>query len=122
MAIKKTLKDYFTEIRDTYPLSEEHKAFIDGRLEALAKKTTDRKPSATQVANDSLAMAVYDQMEPHRLYKVSEMMKVIPAFAEVDGLSQSKANAIVKKLKDAGRVIRTESKGVAYFEKVITEE
>lgn len=122
MATKKTLKDYFTELLEQYDLSDEHKDFIKGRLDALAKKTTERKPTATQLANEKLANAVYEQMVPNRLYTVSQMMKTIPAFAEIDGLSQSKANSIVKKLKDSGKVKRTESKGVAYFEKVEIDE
>jgi DNA-binding phage protein len=119
MSKQKTIREYFTEIMETYDLSAEHKEFIEKRLSALDKKTTDRKPTATQIANENLANAVYEQMAPNTLYTVSQMMKAIPAFAEIDGLSQSKANSIVKKLKDSGRVARTESKGVAYFEKVV---
>jgi hypothetical protein len=53
---------------------------------------------------------------PNTAYTVSELLKVVPEF---EGASASYANAIVKKLKDAGRVVRNEIKGRAYFTAVV---
>jgi hypothetical protein len=75
--------------------------------------------AAKQVQNAEVADKVYEQMEPNRLYTVSEMIKVLPIFAEMSECSASYANAIVKKLKDAGRVTRSVDKGRAYFCKVV---
>lgn len=122
MANKKTIRDYLNEIKAQYSLTEEHKGFIDSRLAALDKKTTERKPTATQVASEKLATAVHAELlADGRKLRVSEMMKVLPSFKEYADLSQSKANAIVKKLKDTGRVVKTEEKGVAYFTAVEVE-
>lgn len=122
MANKKTIRDYLNEIKAQYPLTEEHKGFIDSRLAALDKKTTERKPTATQVANEKLAAALYEHMlSVGGKHTVSGLMKSAPCFAEIEGLSQSKANSIVKKLKDSGRVQRSEEKGVAYFTAVEVE-
>lgn len=117
MSKKMTIAETFAEIIDTYALSDEHKAFLLERAEKASRKssTGERKPTAKQVENAKVAEAVYEAMEPNRQYTVSEMVKVIPAF---DGVSASYANAIVKKLKDAGRVTRSEVKGRAYFTKV----
>lgn len=116
---KMTIAERFSEIIETYNLTEEHKAFLLDRAEKASRKTNgERKPTAKQVVNMAVAEKVYEQMEPNRAYTVSEMLKVLPAFNTFPDVSASYANAIVKKLKDAGRVSRTEVKGRAYFTKV----
>ena len=117
MSKKMTIAETFAEIVATYDLSEEHKAFLLERADKASRKssTGERKPTAKQLHNAEIADSVYEAMESKRAYTVSEMVKVIPAF---DGVSASYANAIVKKLKDAGRVTRSEIKGRAYFTKV----
>lgn len=119
---KMTIAEILTEIaeNEAYGLSEEHKAFLLERADKASRKssTGERKPTAKQVKNAEVADKVYEQMEPNRLYTVSEMVKVLPIFAEMDECSASYANAIVKKLKDAGRVTRSVDKGRAYFCKV----
>ena len=114
---KMTIAETFAEIVETYDLSEEHKAFLLDRAAKSVRKTADgeRKPTAKQLANAEVAAAVYEQMESNRAYTVTEMVKVLPAF---EGVSASYANAIVKKLKDSGKVERSEVKGRAYFTKV----
>ena len=111
---KMTIAEILTEIAENkaYGLSEEHKAFLLERAEKASRKssTGERKPTAKQVENAKVAEAVYEAMEPNRAYTVNEMIKVIPTFAEMDECSASYANAIVKKLKDAGRVTRSEVK------------
>ena len=117
-----TIAEILTEIAENkaYGLSEEHKAFLLERAEKASRKssTGERKPTAKQEQNAKVAEAVYAEMEPNRAYTVSEMMKVLTAFNSIEGVSASYCNAIVKKLKDAGRVTRSEVKGRAYFTKV----
>ena len=115
-----TIAETFAEIIATYNLSDEHKAFLEDRAAKSVRKTADgeRKPTAKQVENAKVAEAVYAEMEPNRAYTVSEMMKVLTAFNSIEGVSASYCNAIVKKLKDSGRVSRSEVKGRAYFTKV----
>lgn len=116
-----TIKEYFEQILETYDLSKEHKEFIEGRIEVLSHKSSERKPTAKQMENAKVAEAVYEQMEPNRAYTCTEMLKVIPAFAEIPECSASYANAIIKRLRDAGKVSRAEVKGRAYFTKVEQE-
>ena len=120
MSKKKTIAETFAEIVATYDLSEEHKAFLLERADKASRKssTGERKPTAKQVENAKVAEAVYAEMEPNRAYTVSEMMKVLTAFNSIEGVSTSYCNAIVKKLKDSGKVARNEIKGRAYFTKV----
>lgn len=119
MSKKMTIAETFAEIIDTYDLSDEHKAFLLDRIDKASRKSNgERKPTAKQVQNATVAEQVYAEMESNRAYTVSEMMKVLTAFNSIEGVSASYANAIVKKLKDAGRVTRTEVKGRAYFTKV----
>ena len=116
MSKKMTIAEQFTALLEKYPFTDEERAFIEGRIDKATRKTDgERKPTAKQVQNATVAEQVYEAMEPNRAYTVSEMIKVIPAF---EGVSASYANAIVKKLKDAGRVTRSEVKGRAYFTKV----
>lgn len=118
MTIKKTIKDYLVEIREQYPLSAEHEDFINGRIEALEKKSTTRKPSASQIKNKSVAeeLLAFMASTPNTLYTVSELMKKAPIFNSTPDLTSQYANHIVKILKDNGSIIRTESKGKAYFQ------
>ena len=119
MSKKMTIAEIFAEIIDTYDLSDEHKAFLLDRIDKTSRKSNgERKPTAKQVENAKVAEAVYAEMESNRAYTVSEMMKVLTAFNSIEGVSASYCNAIVKKLKDSGKVVRTEVKGRAYFRKV----
>lgn len=119
---KMTIAETFAEIIDTYELTDAHKAFLLDRIEKATRKTDgEKKLTAKQLANITVADKVYEFMAstPDTQYTVSELLKVCPAFVEIEGCSASYANAIVKKLKDGGRVVRTEIKGRAYFKAVV---
>lgn len=99
-------------------LSNEEIKFLIERKELHEKKNASRKPTKVQEANKVLAEGVLDFLasKPNQTFTVSELMKSVPCFANYEGdLTHSKANAIVKMLKDNGLVVRTEDKGKAYF-------
>ena len=99
-------------------LSDEEINFLNERKELHEKKNASRKPTKTQEANKVLAEGVLDFLasKPNQTFTVSELMKSVPCFANYEGeLTHSKANAIVKMLKDNGLIVRTEDKGKAYF-------
>jgi predicted transcriptional regulator len=90
-------------------------AFIEHELELLAKKNSaDKKPTAQQVANDGIKQAILEAMEDNRLYTITEIQKSVDECAE---LSNQRVSALMRQLKDAGLVARTEDKRKAYFSK-----
>ena len=99
-------------------LSDEEIKFLKERKALHEKKNASRKPTKTQEANKVLAEGVLEFLasKPNQTFTVSELMKSVPCFANYEGdLTHSKANAIVKMLKDANLVVRSEEKGKAYF-------
>ena len=119
---KMTIAETFAEIIATYELTDAHKAFLLDRIEKATRKSGgEKKLTAKQLHNAEVADEVYAFMAdtPDTQYTVSELLKVCPAFTAIDECSASYANAIVKKLKDSGRVVRTEIKGRAYFKAVV---
>ena len=87
--------------------------FIDHEVELLTKKNSaEKKPTAQQVANESIATAIIEGMEPNRLYTVTEVIKSIPQCAD---LTNQRVSALLRQLVEAGKVKRTEDKRKAYF-------
>ena len=122
MSKKMTIAEMFTAMMEKYPFTDEEREFLEGRIaQATRKSGGERKPTAKQLENEKVVESVYAFMAttPNTAYTVSELLKVCPAFTAIDGCSASYANAMVKKLKDAGRVVRTENKGRAYFTAVV---
>ena len=115
---KPTQRDNFNEIRQIlvdggYP--DRLIEFIDGRLAQIDKKNTaERKPTAKQVENAELSDAILGWMELDHLYSVAEIAKTCPALVE-RGISAARVTPMLTKLKDAGKVIRTEDKRKAFY-------
>ena len=90
--------------------------FIDHEVELLTKKNSaEKKPTAQQVANAGIATAIIEGMEPNRLYTVTEVIKSIPACAD---LTNQRVSALLRQLVEGGKVKRTEDKRKAYFQVV----
>ena len=76
------------------------------------KNSTERKPTATQKENAGLKDAILYSMEIGKQYTVTDLMKSV---AELDGLSNQRVSALVRQLKDDGKIEREEIKRKAYF-------
>ena len=112
---KMTKREMFEQIMANYPLTEDEKAFIDHELELLAKKNSaDKKPTATQVANDGIKSAILEGMEDGRLYTITDMIKEIPACAD---LTNQKVSALVRQMTP-DLIEKVEDKRKSYFRKV----
>ena len=121
---KLTKRDHFNTLLSITEVAENPVlvAFIEHELELLDKKNAaDRKPTAVQVANEGLREAILDFMEEGKGYTVSDLIKQVPACAD---LSQSKVSAILRPLllvtakgetNPDGVLERYEEKGKAYF-------
>jgi hypothetical protein len=111
-----TKAQMFAQIKANYNLTEDENAFIDHELELLAKKNSaDKKPTATQVANDGIKSAILEGMENGRLYTITELIKEIPELTE---LTNQRVSALVRQLKEEEKIERIEDKRKAYFRKV----
>ena len=113
---KLTKKDYYNTLL-TIPAVQANPIlveFIEHELELLAKKNSaEKKPTAQQVANASIgeAIAAHLAADPNRLFTITEIIKEVPACAE---LTNQRVSAIVRGLIGIS-VERIEEKRKAYF-------
>ena len=115
---KMTKRDHFNallnieEVKNNEVLVE----FINHELELLAKKNSaDKKPTAQQIANAGIVDAVYEGMTENRLYTITEIIKEIPACAD---LTNQRVSAIIR--GELGvKFERVEDKRKAYFRKIV---
>ena len=113
---KMTKAQMFAQILANYPLTEDEKAFIEHELDLLAKKNSaDKKPTAQQAANKAICDAILEGMENGRFYTITDIIKEIPACAD---LTNQRVSALVRGMKDNGFIERVEEKRKAYFRKV----
>lgn len=119
MSSKKTLQEKFAEVKAFLEENEASKEMIDfiaDRAEKADRKSENRKPSATQVANAALSERVYEYLKDcGKKLQIKQMIKEVPAFAEIENCTTQKASAIVRGLLKDGKVHRVEEKSVAYF-------
>ena len=113
MEKKMTKREMFEQIKANYALTEAEIKFIDHELELLAKKNSaEKKPTATQVANEGIKKSIVEGMEVGKRYTITDLMKSIPAIAD---LSNQRVSALVRQLIEDNLVVRTEEKRKAYF-------
>ena len=88
--------------------------FIEHELELLAKKnTSEKKPTAVQVANEGLKQTIMDVLtENGGLMTVTDIQK---SCEELSELSNQKVSALIRQLKDDGKVEKVEDKRKSYF-------
>lgn len=104
--------------------ANDYTAFINGRIEQLAKKNaSDRKPTKNQVANDGLREKILDGMEIGKAYTASEIQKALGVeqytLPKVTALLRPMLTVTAKKETNPDGVIeRFMEKGVAYFRKL----
>ena len=115
---KLTKRDHFnallnlTEVKSNPTLVD----FIEHELELLAKKNSaEKKPTAVQVVNGGIKDAIYDAMQENRLYTITEIIKEVAECAE---LSNQRVSALIRQMRDDGKVERIEEKRKAYFRKI----
>jgi hypothetical protein len=81
--------------------------------QTVKKNSAERKPTATQTANEGLKESILTYLFTTKTKKtISELMKEVPA---LEGLANQKVTALVRALKDDGLVVRIEEKRKAYF-------
>ena len=109
---KMTKADYFKQIMANYSLTKDEQDFVNHELELLAKKnSSEKKPTATQVANDGIKTAILNGMEEGKLYTITDLIKSIPEIAD---LTNQKVSALVRQLMPE-YIEKIEDKRKSYF-------
>ena len=122
MANKKTHKELYNEILGMLK-SQEHKDFIQGRIDAIDKKSASKKVSEHQLRNTELTNGIYEFMcdNANTLYTITDIMKSVECLQDIDPLSNQFVTNLVTSLKNEGKVERVVEKGRAKFKAVITD-
>lgn len=130
-SVRLTKRDYFTAILSkvdmdaTYDISKgdatvkvsgaDVAGFLNHELELLDRKNiVDKKPTATQVANEGIKADIKAFLDAHKgeKYTVSALMKSVPAIADA---SNQKVSSLVRQMVLDGQADRIEDKRKAYF-------
>ena len=70
--------------------------FIEHEIELLARKNgSEKKPTAQQTANAEIQKAILESMEVGKRYTITELIKTVPACAE---LTNQRVSALVRQL------------------------
>ncbi len=111
---KMTNKKALNYVLANYEVPTEVKEKIEGMIAQLDKKSgAERKPTATQKENVAYADAIVTYLkDTGKSLTISDIIKEV---AEVSDLTNQRVSAIVRQLKDAGTLLRTEEKRKAYF-------
>lgn len=123
---KVTKKDYFAGLRMIVENSmadnkDELVAFIDKEVELLTKRNSARagKPTKKQAENEKLIETIYTTLLDLKVAStISDIQKVD---LELGALSGQKISALLKKLVDIGRVVKSYDKKKAYYLAVVEE-
>lgn len=86
-------------------------AGVEHEIELLDRKGSKKSVNATKVAEQNAAIALIADV----LADATEPMKATPIGDAAGGMGVQRASAMLKKMVEAGTVVRTEDKGVAYF-------
>lgn len=118
MAEKITQKSALEFVIATYgeQLPAEVKDKVDSLIKSLEKKANaPRAVSAEVKENAKLREAILATMEPGKLYRINDLISVVPG---LETASSHKVSALLTPLKRDGLVERVEVKRVAWFRKV----
>lgn len=111
MANKMTYVSALEIVINGEAMTEEVKAKLEALKASLEKKNGgEKKPTATQVANQGLQTQILSAMVSGEKYTVSEILALVPALG-----SKQKTSFLVTALLKAGLVNREEIKRKAYF-------
>ena len=112
---KLTKKDLFGQARELAVANgrEDLVAFIDHELELLAKKASTSGESKTQKENLVIMDKLYNELaNMDRAVTISEF-QANSEYAST--LSNQKISALFKKMKEAGKIVKTIEKKKSYF-------
>ena len=113
---KPTKKEMFTAMLNKYDFTADEVAFIEHEIELLNRKNTtkdgEKKLTKDQLANIAVGEEILSFMEENHLYSVGDFIKNVPACAE---LSVPKVSAIIRPLRESGKVEKVEDKRKVFY-------
>lgn len=122
---EKTIKEMFNEVatvlRSEGVNREDLAAFIDGRVEILDKKTATKSKAAQekQAENENIKAVIMDALtEAGKAVNITELK----GYGGLDQYTTPKLSALLKQLRDEGKVERTLDKKTPYFAVVVADE
>lgn len=91
--------------------------FIQHEVELLERKnSSDRKPTATQIANEGIKETILSIMEKNNLYTITQILKLVqPKHSDIE-LTNQRISALVRGLMSDNKVVRIEDKRKAFFQ------
>lgn len=112
--MKKTKKILWEEIKNLEEVSKnpDLKEFVEAEIARLEKRSNSKKNKERDALNQSLADAIVIQLEPNRLYRVTE---IIGSVKELTGLTTQKVSPICRKMASEGRLVMTTEKRVNLY-------
>ena len=112
MANKMTQRDYFNEIITLAQANgrQDIVDFAEGRIEALNKKSENRKPTKTQVENDALKERITAVLTAEG----QTVTEILTALAE-EGLSNQKVSALLRQMVADGVAVKSTDKRKSVF-------
>ena len=115
MEKKLTKKDRFTAMLDKYVLDAEDRELIKHEIELLEKKANkDRKPTAKQLANLDFMEEIISVLSANVGMTCTEVVKAVQPKHE-ETITVNKVSAMMSKLVEGKRVIKTVEKRKSYF-------
>ena len=117
MTKKMTKKEMFAVVRGIVVASEECTeevlAFIDHEVELLDRKSSATKPTKSQIENEKIMALVLECLaQTEKPLTISEMWE---QFEVLKQYSNQKLSALLRILKEEGKVVKTIDKKKSYF-------
>ena len=112
---KLTIREGFERAKALYEQmgDAEMVAFFEGRLAQVEKKNSaERKPTAKQVANESIKSAIAEWMETGKSYAAADVSKDCPA---CEGLTVQRVSALLSQMAKSGVLTVTEDKRKHFY-------
>ena len=124
MASKKTRKEIFGEMKEIFEEigKTEYVEFLTHQIELLDNKASGQKGmSKTQKENETIMEIIVNELKAiGRSVTITELLKeseTLASYVTIEGknITNQKASALMKKLKDAGRVQNMIDKKKSFF-------
>lgn len=115
MTNKMTQKNAITYVLTNCDMPTDVRNKLSDILASLERKSSgsvNRKPTATQIANEGHKQTILNSMKRDTLYTITEMTKEFDFGVD---MSVNKCSAIVKQMVQSNLIERVEDKRKAYF-------